>query len=87
MRIVEDRLAQDRPPSTLFIGARATGRDGAAAVLVSVTEHWANGGCSAPPSETPILKESLAALDAVPHTTIDPRLGRTTLLRLPADPH
>jgi len=85
MRIVENRLAQDRPPSTLFIGARAAGRDSAAAVLVSVTEHWATGGCTAAPSEAPVLKESIAALAAVLHTTIDPKLGRTTLLRLPVD--
>jgi len=87
MRIVEDRLAQDRPPSKLFIGARAAGRDSAAAVLVSVTEHWTNGGCTASPSEAPVVKESIAALAAVLHTTIDPQLGRTTLLRLPVDPH
>ena len=87
MRIVEDRLAQDRPPSTLFIGARAAGRGSAAVVLVSVTEHWANGGCTAAPSEAPVMKESIAALAAFLHTTIDPQLGRTTLLRLPVDPH
>jgi PAS domain S-box-containing protein len=85
MRIVQDRLEQDRPPSTLFIGARSAGTDAAAAVVVSVTEHWANGGCTATPSEPPVLKESVAALAGVLHPTIDPQLGRTPLLRLPAD--
>lgn len=86
MRIVEDRLAQDRPPSTLFIGARATGRDGTAAVLVSVTEHWTDGGCTAASSEESLAGEPLVAPDADLHTTIDPQLGRTTMLRLPVDP-
>ena len=82
MRIVEDRLEQDRPPSTIFIGARTAGTDQVAAVLVSVTEHWNNGGCTATASEPPVLQESVAALGALLHTTIDPRLGRATLLRL-----
>jgi PAS domain S-box-containing protein len=82
IRIVEDRLEQDRPPSALFIGARASGTGAAAAVMVSVTEHWANGGCSTTASEPPVVKESVAALAGELHTTIDPRLGRTTLLRL-----
>jgi len=85
IRIVEDRLEQDQPPSALFIGARAAGTDDAASVMVSVTEHWANGGCSATASEPPVVKESVAALAGVLHTTIDPQLGRTTLLRLPVD--
>jgi hypothetical protein len=53
--------------------------------MVSVTEHWKNGGCTAAPSEPPVVKESVAALAGVLHTTIDPQLGRTTLLRLPVD--
>jgi PAS domain S-box-containing protein len=85
IRIVQDRLEQDRPPSTLFIGARAAGAEHAAGVVVSVTEHWANGGCTATPSEPPVVKEAVAALAGVLHTTIDPQLGRTTLLRLPID--
>jgi PAS domain S-box-containing protein len=85
MRIVQDRLEQDQPPSALFIGARTTGTDAAAAVVVSVTEHWANGGCTASSSEPPVVKESVAAMAGVLHTTIDPQLGRTTLLRLPLD--
>ena len=85
MRIVEGRLDQDRPPSTIFIGARTAGTDQAAAVLVSVTEHWSSGGCSATSSEPPVVQESVAALGALLHTTIDPRLGRTTLLRLAVD--
>jgi len=85
IRIVQDRLEQDRPPSALFIGARAAGTDTAAAVMVSVTEHWENGGCTATPSDPPVVKESVAALAGVLHTTIDPQLGRTTLLRLPVD--
>jgi len=85
IRIVEDRLEQDQPPSALFIGARAAGTDDAASVMVSVTEHWANGGCSATASEPPVVKDSVAALAGVLHTTIDPQLGRTTLLRLPVD--
>jgi PAS domain-containing protein len=80
MRIVEDRLEQDRCPSAIFIGARGAG----AGVLVSVTEHWKNGGCPAAPSEPPLLRESIAALGAVLHTTVDPQLGRVTLLHLSA---
>jgi PAS domain S-box-containing protein len=87
LRIVEDRLAQGPPPSTLFVAARAAGSGTAAAVLVSVTEHWADGSCTAAPEEAPVLKESIAALAADLHTTVDPQLGRTTLLRLPVDPH
>jgi PAS domain S-box-containing protein len=82
--ILEDRLEQDRPPSTIFIGARATGTGTEAAVMVSVTEHWANGGCLVAPSDPPVIKESVAALDGEVHTTIDPQLGRVTLLRFPA---
>jgi PAS domain S-box-containing protein len=82
MRIVEDRLEQDRSPSAIFIGARGAGTGTGAGVLVSVTEHWKNGGCAAAPSQPPVLQESIAALGAVLHTTIDPELGRTTLLRL-----
>ncbi len=85
MRIVEDRLEQDRPPSTIFIGARTAGTDAAAPVLVSVTERWKSGGCTATPSEPPVVQESIAALGAVLHTTIDPQMGRTTLLRLAVD--
>jgi nitrogen-specific signal transduction histidine kinase len=86
MRIVEGRLEQERPPATIFIGARTAGTDQATAVLVSVTEHWSGGGCTATPSEPPVVQESIAALGALLHTTIDPRLGRTTLLRLAVDP-
>jgi PAS domain S-box-containing protein len=87
IRILQDRLEQDRPPSTIFIGARAAGTGTEAAVMVSVTEHWANGGCAATPSDPPVIKESVAALAGVLHTTIDPQLGRVTLLRLPVDSH
>jgi len=80
MRIVEDRLEQDPAPSAIFLGARGAGTG--AGVLVSVTEHWKSGGCAAAPSQPPVLQESIAALGAVLHTTIDPELGRTTLLRL-----
>jgi PAS domain S-box-containing protein len=83
IRIIEDRLEQDQPPSALFIAARAAGTDDAAAVMVSVTEHWADGGRSATASDPPVVKESVAALAGALHTTIDPQLGRTTLLRLP----
>jgi nitrogen-specific signal transduction histidine kinase len=83
IRIVEDRLEQDPPPSALFIGARAAGTGDAVALMVSVTEHWADGGRSATASELPVIKESVAALAGALHTTIDPQLGRTTLLRLP----
>jgi len=85
MRIVEDRLEQEPSPSAIFIGARSAGTGTGAAVLVSVTAHWRNGGCTALPSEPPVLQESIAALGADLHTTIDPELGRTTLLRLPVD--
>jgi len=85
MRILEDRLEQDRPPSTIFIGARVAGADQAAPVLVSVTEHWKNGGCTATISEPPVVQESIAALGGVLHTTIDPQMGRTTLLSLAVD--
>jgi PAS domain S-box-containing protein len=83
--IVQDRLEQDRPPSTLFIGARSAGVEAAATVMVSVTEHWENGGCTAAVSEPPLRRESIAALGGVLHSTVDPQLGRTTLLRLPVD--
>jgi len=85
MRIAQGRLEEDRPPSALFIGARAVETDTAAGVVVSVTEHWLDGGCNATPSEPPVVKESVAALSGILHTTIDPQLGRTTLLRLPVD--
>jgi PAS domain S-box-containing protein len=85
MRIVEDRLKQDRPPSTIFIGARTAGTDTAAPVLVSVTERWKSGGCLATASEPPVVQESIATLGADLHITIDPQLGRTTLLRLAVD--
>jgi PAS domain S-box-containing protein len=84
-RIVQNRLEQDRRPSRLFIGARAAGENATAGVVVSVTEHWTDGGCIAAPSEPPVVKESVAALAGVLHTTIDPHLGRTTLLCLPTD--
>jgi nitrogen-specific signal transduction histidine kinase len=80
MRIVEDRLEQDRPPSTIFIGARTAGADAAAPVLVSLTERWKSGGCLATTSEAPVVQEAAAAMGAVLHTTSDPQLGRTTLL-------
>lgn len=86
-RILQDRLEQDRPPSEIFIGARATGTGTAAAVMVSVTEHWASGSCLVAPSDPPVIKESVAALAGEVHTTIDPQLGRVTLLRLPAEAH
>jgi hypothetical protein len=85
IRIVQDRLEQDRRPSRLFIGARAAGEGAKAGVVVSVTEHWADGGCIAAPSEPPVVKESVAGLGGVLHTTIDPHLGRATLLYLPTD--
>ena len=85
MRIIEDRLEQDRSPSAIFIGARSAGTGTRAAVVLSVTEHWKNGGCTAAPSQPPVLQESIAALGAALHTTIDPELGRATLLRLPVD--
>jgi PAS domain S-box-containing protein len=82
-RILRDRLEQARPPSKIFIGARATGTGTAAAVVVSVTEHWADRSCLAAPSDPPVIKESVAALDGKVHTTVDPQLGRVTLVRLP----
>jgi PAS domain S-box-containing protein len=82
MRIVADRLEQERPPSKIFIGARSAGTDAAAPVLVSVTERWKSGGCTATPAEPPLIQESIAALGGVLHTTIDPQMGRTTLLSL-----
>jgi PAS domain-containing protein len=85
IRIVQDRLEQERRPSRLFIGARAAGEGATAGVVVSVTEHWTDGGCIAALSEPPVVKESVAGLAGVLHTTIDPQLGRTTLLCLPTD--
>jgi PAS domain S-box-containing protein len=87
LSIMKDRLEQERSPTAIFIGARAAGTGPSAAVVVSVTEHWANGGCTATPSDPPVIKETVAALSGVLHTTIDPQLGRATLLRLPVDPH
>jgi PAS domain S-box-containing protein len=83
MRIVQGRLEQDRPPSALFISARAVGGDTTDGVVVSVTEHWPDGGCTATPSEPPVVKEAVAALSGILHTTIDPQMGRTPLIRLP----
>jgi nitrogen-specific signal transduction histidine kinase len=85
MRIVEDRLEQDPPPSTIFIGARPTRRDPVNAVLVSVTEHWKDRDCTATPSEPHAVQEAAAAQSLKLHTTVDPQLGRTTVLRLPVD--
>ncbi len=83
--LVQDRLGQERRPTRLFISARTAGEAAASGVVVSVTEHWSDGGCTAAPSEPPVVKESVAALAGVLHTTIDPQLGRTTLVCLPTD--
>ena len=85
VRIVQARLEQDPPPSALFIGARAVGSGSSAALVVSVTEHAADGGYTAAPPQPPVVKEAVAALSGVIHTTVDPQLGRTTLVRLPLD--
>jgi nitrogen-specific signal transduction histidine kinase len=82
MKLVDHRLSEAPLPSTIFIGARAIGTDRGPAVLVSVTEHWKNGGDTGTCSEPPVVQESAAALGALLHTTVDPQLGRTTLLLL-----
>ena len=82
---LEEVLDSRMIASPLNLLMNCANADGGAAVMVSVTEHWENGGCTATPSESPLRKECVAALRGSLHTTVDPQLGRTTLVRLPVD--
>lgn len=87
VRIIQARLDQDPPPAALFIGAREVGSGASSALMLSVTEHAADGGYRDAPPQPPVVKEAVAALSGVIHTTTDPQLGRTTLVRLPLVAH
>ncbi|MGI9432663.1 MAG: hypothetical protein ACR2PQ_10635 [Myxococcota bacterium] len=84
LRLLQDRLDQEPAPEGLTLGSRAVGRGGARCVLVSVTEHFRQGGYAPSSPQIPLLAEILGSCGGVLHTTSDPALGRVTLMRFPA---
>jgi hypothetical protein len=83
LRLLQDRVDQDPPPEGITLGARSVGgRE--SCVLVSVTEHFRQGGYVPSAPQTPLLAEVLGGCGGVLHTTSDPVLGRVTLMRFPA---
>jgi len=83
VRLVEGRMASGPRARQVVLGARRVGSDAEARLLVSLTEHFDDGG-AAPPEDLPAVRHALAAVAADLHTVCDPQLGRTTLLVLPA---
>ena len=86
LRLLQDRLEQDPPPAGLTLGSRPVGRGDEQCVLVSVTEHFGQGGYVPGAPQTPLLAEVLGGCGGALHTTSDPVLGRVTLMRFPVAP-
>jgi hypothetical protein len=84
LRVLQDRLDQEPAPEGLTLAGRTVGRGEGRSVLVSVTEHFGQGGYVASAPQTALLAEVLGGCGGVLHTTSDPALGRVTLMRFPA---
>jgi len=84
LRLLQDRLDQSPPPQGLTLGSRIVGRAETRCVLVSVTEHFRQGGYVPSAPQTPLLAEVLGGCGGALHTTSDPALGRVTLMCFPA---
>jgi PAS fold len=81
LRLVEARLAPGAALDRLVLTARAVGAGAQRALLIALCEL----GAAAPgsgPSDSPHLREEVAALGAELRAVVHPRLGRVTLLRL-----
>lgn len=81
--MVEARLAVDPPPARLTLAARKLGAADGEALLLSVSEKPRSGAFSEPFAEPGAVQTSLAGLGALVHGTAHPRLGRTSVVRLP----
>lgn len=84
LRLLQDRLDQEPAPEGLTLGSRSVGRGADRCVLVSVTEHFRQGGYAPCSPQIPLLAEVLGSCGGVLHSTSDPALGRVTLMRFPA---
>lgn len=82
--MVEARLVAETPPERITLAVRRLGPEDGEAVLLSVSEKPASGDYEELFAERPIVQETLAGLDAELHASVQPRLGRTAIVRLGA---
>jgi len=82
--MVSRRLAREPAPTRLALGARSVNGSQGPWTLISVSESFDAGTQAPPASDPPEVTDTLSELGVELHVVSDPRLGRTTLLRLAA---
>ncbi|HEU4430405.1 MAG TPA: PAS domain-containing protein [Myxococcota bacterium] len=83
-RMLEARAFAKPAPERVTVGARVIGAGRERALLVSFSE-LRSGGYEVPFADAPIIDEALGQLGASTHGFASPRLGRSTVVRIPLD--
>lgn len=81
--LVEARVSAPTAPTRITLGVRRLDPEDAGALVVSISETPREGVFERPFQDEPALTARLVALGAQLHGYAHPRLGRTTILRLP----
>ncbi len=85
--MVEARLATAAAPARITLGVRRLDEADASPLVVSLCETAREGSFDTPFEEEGGLADRLVALGAQVHGYVHPRLGRTTVLRVPDRGH
>ncbi len=83
--MIDARLIADPAPARITLAMRCVKTDDGEALLISISEKAGAAPFEAPFSDKPVVQETLAGLGALVHAAVEPRLGRTTLIRLLCD--
>jgi hypothetical protein len=81
-RMLDARLAAEPAAERITLGARLAGSGAERFLLISFSE-LRTGGFEAPFADPPVIDEALAQLGAAKQGAAIPRLGRSTVLRIP----